>query len=96
MCLWVTLGRIMLIGAAVLQVHFTANISILSRIAFAFQRRFFTHSLDPSFSFDEFVEGAKMAYTVIRQISSNIKDPSKLDMLGEMVDPDLLQVISRP
>jgi hypothetical protein len=93
----VTSGHIIFVHADCgLQVHFTAKISILSRIAFYFQRNFFTHSLDPLFSFDEFIEGAKMAYTVIRQISSNVKDPSKLDLLDGMVDRKLLQVILRP
>ena len=68
-----------------------------------FMRKFFTHlqqhifnsTFDPEFSFAEFVDGAKMAYTVIRQLSSNVKDPAKLEILKDMVSPSLLEVLSR-
>ena len=76
-----------------MQIHSAAKIPLLSRIFYYFQRNFLIYILDPSFSFDEFLEGAKMAYSVIRQISSNVKDPSKFDLLDGMVDPKLLQVI---
>jgi uncharacterized membrane protein YukC len=77
-----------------LQIHSAAKIPLLSRIFYYFQRNFLIYILDPSFSFDEFLEGAKMAYTVIRHISSNVQDPSRLDLLSEMVDSKLLQVKS--
>ncbi len=77
-----------------LQVYLEAKIPLLSRIGFFFQRNFFTRYLDPSFSLDEFLEGAKFSYTIIRHISSNIKDPSRLDLLNGMVDSKLLQVKS--
>lgn len=80
-----------IIGA--LQIHVAANISIFRRIAINVQKLILREVLDPSFSIEEFIEGAKMAYVVIRQITSNVKDHSQLDVLSGMVSPKLLQVI---
>jgi hypothetical protein len=74
------------------QIHVAANISIFRRIAINVQKLILREVLDPSFSIEEFIEGAKMAYVVIRQITSNVKDHSQLDVLSGMVSPKLLQV----
>ena len=74
------------------QLHMAANVSFFRRMAVAIQRSVLNGVLDPSFSFEEFLEGAKMAYVVIRQITSNVKDVSQLAVLEGMVRPRLLQV----
>ena len=69
-----------------------ANVSMLRRIGTAIQKMAINEYIDPKFSFDEFLEGAKVAYVVIRQITSNVKDATALKVLEGMMRPKLLQV----
>ncbi len=75
-----------------MKVHSAVNISMFRRIRVGLQQKFLCEGLDPTFSFKDFLEGAKVAYVVVRQITSNVKEASKLQVLDGMVCPKLLQV----
>ena len=74
------------------QLFVKAKIPISQRIRVRFQQLIINHFLDRSISFDEFLEGAKLAYTTIRQITSNVKDASQLKVLDGLVSPQQIQV----
>ena len=76
-----------------LQILRATGIPIRDRISSAWQQGMFNYWLDSSFCFDEFIEGAKLSYVVIRQLTSNVKVVSDLKVLDGLIASHLLQVV---
>lgn len=76
-----------------LGIHLKANVVLRQRLAFIVQKFLFKHLIDPDFNSDDFVEGAKFAYKVIRHVAANVRTEEELSLIAPMVSPSIMAEI---
>ena len=72
-----------------LGIHFKANVGIRQRLWASAAKRLLKNQIDPTFNLAEFVQGAKFAYKIVRQVAANSTRVEHLGVLEPMVSPTL-------